>query len=73
MVVLAKHEFVSLAKSIGRIAAEHIIPYPFGIPLIYPGQRINCGIINKLLELQFQDIRWQGWIRKTEKEILVIK
>ncbi|MEI7884009.1 MAG: hypothetical protein WCI30_01500 [Clostridia bacterium] len=72
-VALAQQEFVLLAKSIGRIAAEHIIPYPFGIPLIYPGQRLNCGIINKLLELQVQNIRWQGWQRRNEKEILVIK
>ncbi|MBE9917190.1 aminotransferase class I/II-fold pyridoxal phosphate-dependent enzyme [Paenibacillus donghaensis] len=41
-------EAVSLQSSSGRIAAEMIIPYPPGIPILYPGERITetaaCGL-----------------------------
>lgn len=32
---------VPLPAAIGHIAAEHIIPYPPGIPVLVPGERIG--------------------------------
>ncbi len=34
-------EFVPLSRAVGEICAESIIPYPPGIPLILPGQRVR--------------------------------
>ena len=34
--------------AIGRIAAEQITPYPPGIPVIVPGERINREVIDYL-------------------------
>jgi lysine decarboxylase len=38
---LAPSETVSLADAAGRLAAEPICPYPPGIPLLIPGERID--------------------------------
>lgn len=44
----AKSHAVPLPAAIGCIAAEPIIPYPPGIPVLVPGERISW---NKLLYL----------------------
>ena len=39
--VAGEVELVSIDELEGRIAAEMIVPYPPGIPLIMPGERYN--------------------------------
>lgn len=43
---------VPLKKSNGHICAEVVTPYPPGIPLLMPGERITEEIINFLLEVR---------------------
>jgi arginine/lysine/ornithine decarboxylase len=45
----SKFEDVSARDAIGRIAAEQITPYPPGIPVVVPGERINEAVIDYLL------------------------
>ena len=42
-------ENVSVDDAVGRIAAEQITPYPPGVPVILPGERINQAVIEYLL------------------------
>ncbi len=42
-------EHVSRDKVVGRIAAEQITPYPPGIPVVVPGERINQAVVDYLL------------------------
>jgi arginine/lysine/ornithine decarboxylase len=42
-------EDVDAEDAVGRIAAEQITPYPPGIPVILPGERINQAVIDYLL------------------------
>jgi len=42
-------EDVKAKDAVGRIAAEQITPYPPGIPVILPGERINQEVIDYLL------------------------
>ncbi|MFG1792603.1 aminotransferase class I/II-fold pyridoxal phosphate-dependent enzyme [Nocardia sp. NPDC049149] len=42
-------EAVSLREAAGRIAAEQVTPYPPGIPVLVPGERINEAVIEYLL------------------------
>jgi arginine/lysine/ornithine decarboxylase len=42
-------EDVKAKNAVGRIAAEQITPYPPGIPVILPGERINQEVIDYLL------------------------
>jgi arginine/lysine/ornithine decarboxylase len=42
-------EDVKTNDAVGRIAAEQITPYPPGIPVIVPGERINQEVVDYLL------------------------
>jgi arginine decarboxylase len=42
-------ESVPARQAAGRVAAEQITPYPPGIPVIVPGERINNEVIDYLL------------------------
>jgi arginine/lysine/ornithine decarboxylase len=48
--VQAKGEMVGLEKSIGRISAQMVVPYPPGIPIILPGLEINEDMIKTVKE-----------------------
>jgi lysine decarboxylase len=55
-------ERVPLAAAAGRIAAEPLCPYPPGIPLVIPGERIDAGRAAWLLQ---QQRLWPGQIADT--------
>ena len=55
-------ERVPLAVAAGRIAAEPLCPYPPGIPLLIPGERIDAGRAAWLLQ---QQRLWPGQIADT--------
>lgn len=48
-------EFVDIELCVGRISSEYVIPYPPGIPILVPGERIvkelNCLFPNTLEKL----------------------
>lgn len=45
-------ETVALTDAAGRIAAEAITPYPPGIPLVMPGERLGADVIDLLTALR---------------------
>lgn len=53
-------EYVPLEEAVGRTAAETVIPYPPGIPLLYTGERINGERIAAIRRLAEADARFQG-------------
>ncbi|WP_043931817.1 aminotransferase class I/II-fold pyridoxal phosphate-dependent enzyme [Bacillus sp. EB01] len=55
----------------GMIAAETIIPYPPGIPIIIKGERLQGDIIKRLMEMKQNGARFQGGIHLDKGEILV--
>lgn len=44
----AQKETVPAATAAGRIAAEQLTPYPPGIPVVVPGERINRAVVDYL-------------------------
>jgi arginine decarboxylase len=48
----AAEESMPLAQACGRIAAEAITPYPPGIPLVMPGERLGADVLNLLAALR---------------------
>ncbi len=48
----ARSQTVSIDQSIDQISAELICPYPPGIPLLLPGERITAGAIDYLQIVQ---------------------
>ncbi|MEW4372757.1 aminotransferase class I/II-fold pyridoxal phosphate-dependent enzyme [Paenibacillus kandeliae] len=53
-------ESIVLEAAAGRICAEMIIPYPPGIPILYPGERIGESMHTRLLGLRDHNIKIQG-------------
>ncbi|BCJ87440.1 aminotransferase class I/II-fold pyridoxal phosphate-dependent enzyme [Effusibacillus dendaii] len=51
---------VKLENAAGWIAAEAVIPYPPGIPLILPGERYSTELIEHLTLLRRSGARFQG-------------
>ncbi|MDR0485818.1 MAG: aminotransferase class I/II-fold pyridoxal phosphate-dependent enzyme [Elusimicrobiota bacterium] len=61
---------VFLKKAVGHIAAQTLTPYPPGIPVLIPGERITQEICDYLIEMSAKDIRISG--QETE-ELKTIK
>jgi len=67
MVVMPRDVFLSsktkrvpLSKATGFISAQTLTPYPPGIPVLIPGERITKEIVNYLMDLSAKDIRISG-------------
>lgn len=56
----AEIEVVTIEESLGRQAAEMIIPYPPGIPLLYPGETITETVKERLRMLRDSGAKCQG-------------
>ena len=48
----AAEEAVPLSQTTGRVAADVITPYPPGIPLVMPGERLTRDVIDLLQALR---------------------
>lgn len=53
-------EAIPLDACAGRVAAEMVIPYPPGIPILYPGERITESVALKLKRLAHSGAKCQG-------------
>ncbi|KOS63025.1 aminotransferase class I/II-fold pyridoxal phosphate-dependent enzyme [Lysinibacillus agricola] len=66
-------EWLPYMRTMGRISASMIIPYPPGIPLLVPGEKITVAKLSQLEELLATGATFQGNHRLEEKMIEVIK
>ena len=62
----APAEAVPLAAAVGRVAAEPLCPYPPGIPLLIPGERLDAA---RVAWLQAQRRLWPGQIADTVRVV----
>ncbi len=53
----ARHESVPIGSAVGRICAELVAPYPPGIPVLAPGERITAEVCVALLGARDQGLR----------------
>jgi arginine decarboxylase len=44
-------EVVGRTRAIGRVSADYLIPYPPGIPLVLPGERLDAELLSTLIHL----------------------
>ncbi len=66
-------ERILLEEAAGRTAAEMVVPYPPGIPLLYPGEPIRVSMIRKIRELADKGVRYQGATDAAMKTIRVMR
>jgi lysine decarboxylase len=64
------YENIALNKCVGRISREFIIPYPPGIPMVVPGEKLTVEMCEYLKQLVKNDREVYGII---EGEIHVLK
>ncbi|WP_338752476.1 aminotransferase class I/II-fold pyridoxal phosphate-dependent enzyme [Bacillus sp. FJAT-52991] len=65
--------WIPLAEAVGEIAAETVIPYPPGIPLLITGERIAVEQIAALTQLLEQQVHIQGGQQLNERQIAVYR
>lgn len=68
----AKTKRVPLSKAAGFIAAQTLTPYPPGIPVLIPGERITKEIVEYLMDLSAKDIRISGQETEELKTVKVV-
>ncbi|WP_407669834.1 aminotransferase class I/II-fold pyridoxal phosphate-dependent enzyme [Paenibacillus albus] len=66
-------EIVELSCAEGMLAAEAVIPYPPGIPLLYEGERITAEAITMIKRLVQHGARCQGATDPTMETITVLR
>ncbi|WP_042479119.1 aminotransferase class I/II-fold pyridoxal phosphate-dependent enzyme [Bacillus ndiopicus] len=66
-------EWIPYMRAIGRVAASMIIPYPPGVPLFIPGEKITVAKLSQLEELLAIGAAFQGDHQLNKKHIYVIK
>ena len=62
---------VKLSEAIGEITAERVTPYPPGIPLLFPGERITGSVIEQIQQLAETGARFQEGSGVCRGEILI--
>ncbi len=68
----SKIKRVPLSKAAGQIAAQTLTPYPPGIPVVIPGERITREICEYLIDMSAKDIRISGQETETLKTVKVV-
>lgn len=63
---------VPLSKAAGHISAQTLTPYPPGIPVLIPGERITKEIQDFLMDLAHKDIRVSGQETETLRTVKVV-
>ncbi|PLR80279.1 arginine decarboxylase [Bacillus canaveralius] len=66
-------EELHFSEAAGQICAEMIVPYPPGIPLLYPGELIDQADLESLNLLLKSGARFQGGEALLERKIKVYK
>ncbi|PQP85351.1 amino acid decarboxylase [Paenibacillus sp. PCH8] len=64
---------VPIEESAGCRSAEMVIPYPPGIPLIYPGERISSSIAKRIQLLRDEGAKFHGVSDTSLKVLKVMK
>ena len=66
--VKGKVERIAVADMIDRIVAVQLVPYPPGIPIMMPGEKVSSkkqAVVDYLLALQTFDARFPGFEHDT--------
>ena len=70
---MMQKEWIPYMRAMDRVAAGMLIPYPPGIPLFVPGEKITVAKLSQLEELLAVGATFQGDHRLEERLIQVLK
>lgn len=55
-----KRSRISLQEAVNQLAGEMVVPYPPGIPIVYPGERLTRRRIQEIERLSMAGAKFQG-------------
>ncbi len=67
-----RSQVVPIHDAIERVCAEYVIPYPPGVPLIAPGERITPAVLDSLHSFQRANARIVGPASPTVESLVVV-
>ncbi|MBV9080988.1 MAG: arginine decarboxylase, partial [Elusimicrobia bacterium] len=70
--LLYRSKRVPLRKAIGHISAQPLTPYPPGIPVLIPGERVTEEIVDYLEDLNERAVRVSGQEAEELKTVRVV-
>ncbi len=70
--LLYRSKRVPLRKAIGHISAQPLTPYPPGIPVLIPGERVTLEIVEYLEDLTERAVRVSGQEAEALKTVRVV-
>jgi arginine/lysine/ornithine decarboxylase len=56
-----------LSAAIGAVSKQALIPYPPGVPLVLPGERVSAAMVSRLMALLNGGVRVRGVERQQDK------
>ena len=68
-----KKKWISIDDAAGQTAGEMLIPYPPGIPLLYPGEEITGESVSELKWLLEHGARFQGEHKLKEGKVSILE
>jgi lysine decarboxylase len=69
----APHEAVPVKQAAGRVCAELVAPYPPGIPVLAPGERVTSAVLDALLLARSTGVRIAYAADPTLQSVRVVK
>ncbi len=69
----ASKRYAALDEAIGKIAAEAVVPYPPGIPLVMKGEMLSLQHVDALKRFAENKARFQGGSKLHENQILIFQ
>jgi hypothetical protein len=57
---LMKTEQIDVSQSVGRVSARAVVPYPPGIPLLWPGEQIDAEMLALIAALRQNGVGLTG-------------
>ena len=70
--LLYRSKRIPLRKAIGHISAKPLTPYPPGIPVLIPGERVTTEIVEYLEDLTEQAVRVSGQEAEALRTVRVV-
>ncbi|PJN59200.1 Arginine decarboxylase [Paenibacillus sp. GM1FR] len=64
---------VPIEESVGCRSAEMVVPYPPGIPLVYPGERISTSMVARIQLLRDEGAKFHGVSDASLQSLKVMK
>lgn len=68
----AEHVQVSALEAIGRVSAELVAPYPPGVPVLAPGERVTRGALDSLVRARDEGARIAYAVDPTLRTLQVV-